>query len=194
MPSQQSEHGIFSLGSSLQNHLAVKWIQNFVPFNENRVIIFGSGLLLWHVVGQTLRLGVNSSQIQVITTDSKCDLENKQLTKVLTNVLQDSHISVLYETEVKDVLLSTKGYICQVSIGSAHNMKAPGNPNDYIDLSCSTLFNCNMEQTLDPRIYQAITRAGLVYENGVIVDEVLYPSNYSVTSNCYYFIVEFSHH
>ena len=126
-PRQLQDVGVFSLGDEVSNLAVTDWLFGSKGPRTPGVVVYGSGVRAWSVVGSMLSRGLEAERIVWILP--RVEFENGELghetiDEMAQNALSKSGVKILVGFELMDVTFSESRYVYSVNI-----VCMPGSPN-----------------------------------------------------------------
>jgi hypothetical protein len=113
-PAHLCEKGIFCLGTEYANKGAISWLFGTRGPRTPGVVIYGSGINAWSVIGRLLEKGLEANRITWVLP--KAEFQNGELgheiiDETVQSVLPKLGINLMIGYEISDIILSESGYI-----------------------------------------------------------------------------------
>lgn len=166
-PSKGYNRGIFGVGNPCIDEKAVTWIKNSVE-PDSVIVIYGAIYDAVNVVGKLTKLGIPNFRLKIVTTSSVVEgFGHESINCRVEELLKSHSIQVYFGQKVHDVIFSDGQSVKTLEVVS---VKAEADqPHSFIP--CNTLLTCN-EKVIDFDLLAAVNDAGLVFDGGIVVDEV----------------------
>ena len=151
--------------------MAVDWIKCHTE-SDAAVVVYGNGVESINVVGKLIKLGVPSYRIELVTNHRKIvGFAHNTMDVRVQEMLVSCGVKVHFGCKVVDVQFFDSSPIHSIEIQTIETESRSGDSESLI--KCCALLTC-VEKVIDTDLYASINDAGLVYDGGIIVDEVRY--------------------
>ena len=126
-PAQLYDKGIFSLGNGIADNAASTWLFGPHPPRSLGVIIYGSGMNAWSVIGRLLQKELSPDRITWILPNvefTNGELGHETIDEIAQMALKKSGIRLMVGYKLEGIDFTETGKVCNINLSSM-----PGSPS-----------------------------------------------------------------
>ena len=174
-PAHCALRGMFGLGDTVSDTAALAWVKR-QSRDRQQVVVFGDGIDCFGAVGALLQQGVEAYRISVVLPSEKMmEICHPFIMESALRNLKVSGVNVRTGYDLTDVQLNKFGgiegvHLKRIDTASGDNPDAAAEP-ESLTLPCFSLL-CSNTKHCDSDVFTAINDCGIVFDGGVVVDQV----------------------
>lgn len=179
-----ARRGIFGIGNPRVDEAALEWARKCQNLRSNGIVVYGrSGLDAYAAVGNLLKHGIEASRIALVMEED-LELSANSISSAIVQAVKDCGVQLLLKYSLVDVTLSHSKFLQGVLLRSKRSEvstinnatravfeEAKGAEENLFPFPCSTLI-CAASMHCDSDVFAAINDSGLVYDGGIVVDDI----------------------